>query len=280
MAIVTFWSNGKEQTGKTLSMAAIGTQMAVAHSYKILLVSTADDETTLRNCFVPKRKNIIQPSSTFGGLHNGAVDNMQSGMTGLIKMAKANKITPETIRNYTKVVFNNAALEVLFSGNDLQEDISEYYPEIIKQANEFYDFVFVDLDSNIPVPIQRIIINDSNLLIANINQGLASIDRFLEERKHSKILSSFKTLVLIGKYDKFSKYSVKNISRYMGERTPVLSVPYNTLYFEAAEEAGVPDFFINSTKIDKEDRNYLFVQEATRAGDAIIYRLQELLMRM
>ena len=29
MAVVTFWSNGKEETAKTLSIAAIATDMAI-----------------------------------------------------------------------------------------------------------------------------------------------------------------------------------------------------------------------------------------------------------
>ena len=279
MSIVTFINNGKEQTGKTLSAVAIATYMAIEHNLKILLVSTADDSTTLRNCFFPKTKNRIVPQNQFTGRNGQGIDNMQTGMSGLIKMARANKITPETIRNYTKVVFNDA-LEVLFSGNELKEDISGYYPDIIKMADQYYDLVFVDIDDNIELSSKRIIINDSNLIVYNISQRLLSIDNFLEEKSHDQLLSSFKTMILVGKYDKFSKYTIKNISRYMGERNQVLALPYNTLFFEAAEEAGVPDFFINSRKVDKEDRNYLFMQEVKRAGEAIQYRLQELQMRM
>ena len=40
MSIVTFWSNGKEETGKTLAIAAIATYMAIEHNYKILVIST------------------------------------------------------------------------------------------------------------------------------------------------------------------------------------------------------------------------------------------------
>lgn len=279
MSIVTFWSNGKEQTGKTLSAVAIATNMAIEHNLKILIVSTSNENSTLRNCFWEKPKASRLTSDTFGVLRNNGVDNMQSGMSGLIKMARANKITPETIRNYTKVVFKDA-LEVLFSGNELREDIASYYPDIIKMANQYYDLVFVDLDDNIDVPTRRIIINDSNLIIANVTQRLLSIDNFMQEKKENQILSSFKTLILVGRYDKFSKYTSKNITRYMGEKNQVLTIPYNTLYFEAAEEAGVPDLFINSRRNDKEDRNYLFMQEVKRAGDAIRFRLQELQMRM
>ena len=51
MSIVTFWSNGKEQTGKTLAVAAIGTHMAIEHNYKILIISTGYQDKTLDNCF-------------------------------------------------------------------------------------------------------------------------------------------------------------------------------------------------------------------------------------
>lgn len=277
MSIITFMSNGKEQTGKTLSAVAIATLTAIQHNMKVLLVSTSQDCATLNNCFFPKQRNKFIPQNQFG---KSGIDNMQSGMSGLIRMAKANKIEPETIRNYTKVVFKDSALEVLLSGNEAEEDISTYYPEIIKMANQFYDWVIVDLDEDIDIPTRRIIINDSDLIVYTLSQRLLSIDNFMLEKSHSKLLSSFKTIALVGKHDKFSKYTAKNITRYMGERSQVLTIPYNTLYFEAAEEATVPDFFINSRNVDKEDRNYLFIQEVKRAGEAINYRLQELKMRM
>ena len=280
MAIITFISNGKEQTGKTLSAAAIATYMAIQHNMKILLISTANDSSTLNNCFFPKQRNKIVPQNNMFGRRMNGIDNMQTGMSGLIKMARANKIEPQTIRNYTKVIFKDSVLEVLFSGNELKEDISSYYPDIIKMANQYYDWVIVDLDEDIDIPTKRIIINDSDLIMYNVTQRLLSIDNFMQEKKESQLLSSFKTLLLVGRYDKFSKYTSKNITRYLGEKNQVLTIPYNTLYFEAAEEASVADFFINSRNVDKEDRNYLFMQEVKRAGEAIQYRLQELQMRM
>lgn len=279
MSIVTFINNGKEQTGKTLSVAAISTYMALEHNIKILLISTANENSTLSNCFFPKQKNIIAPQNQFMGTRPGAADNMQSGMTGLIKVARANKIEPSTIRNYTKVVFRDV-LEVLFSGNELNEDISQYYPDIIKQANQFYDIVFVDLDYNINQAVYNNIINDSNLVITNVSQRLLSIDNFALDKRQNQLLASLKNMLLVGRYDKFSKYTSKNITRYLGERTQVLTMPYNTLYFEAAEESRVPDYFISLRNIDKEDRNYFFMQEVKRAAEAIMYRLQELNMRI
>lgn len=56
MSIVTFWSNGKEQTGKTLSIAAISTYMAIEHNYRILVISTGHKDDTLDSCFWEQKK--------------------------------------------------------------------------------------------------------------------------------------------------------------------------------------------------------------------------------
>ena len=98
---------------------------------------------------------------------------------------------------------------------------------------------------------------------------------------NNELLKLPKTLLLIGRYDKYSKYNSKNITRFLEEKNQVLTVPYNTLYFEATNEAGVPDLFLKLNKaVDPEDRNAIFVEEVKRASENIIYRLQELQARM
>ncbi|HJJ16436.1 MAG TPA: hypothetical protein OIM60_08600 [Clostridiaceae bacterium] len=261
MSIVTFWSNGREETGKTMAAVAIATHMAIEHNVKILLISTTNKNETIQNCFWEKQKK----KSTFGlfGLSTSDIE-MQTGMDGLIKMARSNKISPDTIKNYTKVVFKDT-LEVLFSENGV-EDLSNYYPEVITMASQYYDFVFVDLDSNINENIERLILEKSDLIIANISQKLSSIETFKNIKQTNKLLASPKTIVMVGRYDKFSKYTAKNISRYLGQRDLVLTMPYNTLYFEAAEEAGVPDLFLRIRKINREDRNWTFMQEVRKSS--------------
>ncbi len=283
MAVITFWSNGKEQTGKTISLAAIATDMSIKHNVKILIISTSNKDETLQNSFIQKQHSKTQSFGMYAP--KAASVAMQNGMDGLVKMARSNKITPDIIRNYTKVIFNEA-LEILYSGSiskEEEEEINGYYPDVIKAANQFYDMVFVDLDSNIKPDIQREILQISNLIIANVNQKLSSIDRFVQERKNDPLLSSNKTLILLGRYDRYSKYTAKNITRYLGEKNQVLTIPYNTLLYDAAEEAGIPDYFLNFVKnrtLDKEDKNYLFFEEIHRAIDSIQYRLQELQIRI
>ncbi len=276
MSVVTFWSNGKEQTGKTMSIAAIATYMAIEHNKRILVISTANKKDALENCFWETKK-----SRKLIGLFTSKNNYMdtQNGIDGLVKLMKSNKISSDIITNYTKIVFKDR-LEILL-GSKTVEDKSTYYPDIIKMANQFYDLVFVDLDNSINEFSRSQILKDSNLIIANVNQRLASIDEFNEACEEEEYLESNKVLVLIGRYDKYSKYNSKNITRYLGRKKEILTIPYNTLYFEATEEAGVPDMFLKFRNLtDSEDRNGFFIQEVKRASEAIIYKLQDLQMGM
>ena len=277
MSVVTFWSDGREQTGKTLSIAAISTYMAVEHNYRILIISTGYRDDTLNQCFW-KEKKVKRNFGLFGPNTN---EILEEGIVGLAKVVKSNKLSPENITNYTKIIFKDR-LEVLqgFRGETSDYDeLEKTYPDIINLANSYYDLVFIDLDNEMNPSIREMILANSDLIVANISQRLASIDRFMETRENTPILNSKKTLLLIGKYDKFSKYSIKNITRYMGEKNKVSTIPYNTLFFEACEEAKLPDLIFNLRKIDEEDINGFFLSEVKRTSENIMYRLQDLAIK-
>lgn len=278
MAIVSFWSQDKKETGKTSAVIALATYIAIEHNYKILVVSTSCNDDTIKNSFwkensVRKNLGLFGPNTNVG---------MQSGIEGLNRTIRSNKITPDVITNYTKVVFKDR-LEILlgYSGNEsLFKEIGTAYPSIIDLANKYYDLVLVDVDSKLDEEVQKEILHNSNLIVATISQRMASINNYNEAKETNQILNSPKTLILIGRYDKFSKYTSKNVSRYLKEKNEVNSMPYNTLFFEACDEAGVPDLFLRLRKIsDPTDRNVLFINEIKRLSENIIYRLQDLQMR-
>ena len=278
MSIVTFWNSQKEQTGKTLSIAAIATYMAIEHNYRILIVSTGKDDKTLDNCFWEEKK-VKKNLGLFGPNTRVA---MEEGINGLIKIMKSNKLAPENVTNYTKIIFKDR-LEVLqtYKGSqDEYKELSKMYLEIINLANSYYDLVLVDLDTEVDEETRRQIIGASNLVVVSLSQRLASINNFLEFRQNNPMFNTNKILILIGRYDKYSKYTIKNISRYMNEKNKVSTVPYNTLFFEASEEAKVPDLFLRLRKVSDDDRNGIFIQEIQRTAENIIYRLQDLQMKM
>ena len=279
MSIVTFYNSSLEQTGKTMSIAAIATYMAIEHNYRILIVSTTNRDDPFKRCFweqKKKKKNL----GIFGP--NTALD-LETGVEGLARVIRSNKISPDIITNYTKVVFKDR-FEILLGCEIPPSDgtvIETMYPNIIKAANQYYDLVFVDLDNNVDEESKKTIIHDSDVVVINISQRLQSINKFKEQKEKNRILASQKTVILVGRFDKYSKYNVKNITRYLGEKNQVLTIPYNTLFFEATEEAGVPDLFLRFRRnLDPEDRNAFFIEEIKRASENIVYRLQDLQMKI
>ena len=109
MPIITFWSNAKRQTGQTMSLAAIATSMAIEHNYKILIISTKYDDNTLELCFGSMNKN----RTLLEKLMQNPTLTVDNGIEGLVKMANSNRMTPDTIQNYTHVIYKNR-LEILY----------------------------------------------------------------------------------------------------------------------------------------------------------------------
>lgn len=279
MAIVSFWSNGKEETAKTLSIAAIATNMAIEHNYKVLIMSTNYNDDSLEACYWEPDKG----TKTIQGIVPQGAHNFDSGIEGLARIIKSNRVTPELITNYTKIVFKDR-LEVLLSikskSYEEYERLRSVYVDILETANQYYDLIFVDVNKGLENEFIRSILESSDLIISNITQSMKIINSFMEVRKKEKLLQGKRNLLLIGRYDRFSKYNAKNIARYMGEKTDICVIPYNTLFFEACNEGKVADFFLRIRTVDESDRNAVFVKEVTKATEIIDYKLQELQMKM
>ena len=278
MAIVTFRSNELKETGQTLSLVATAAQMAIEHSYKILIVSTNFKDQTLENCFW-ELDRLNKPIINEKGHAAVGVD---SGIEGLIKVLASNKTSTEIVRNYAKTVLRDR-LDILLS--PVTEDYQEYtqlcnnYPEVLRMADRYYDLVFVDLSSRMHAQESQDIINISDVIMINLTQRLKNINDLMELRANDEFYKRKNIMMLLGRYDGHSKYNVKNVSRYMKEKQ-ILSIPYNTLFFEACSEGKVIDFFLKLKNIDENDRNHNFVSEANRVDDAIIFKLQELQMKI
>ena len=284
MAVITFTSNLQEENGKTMSLVAIATYLAIQKNKRVLIISTTNRYDKIKNCYFEEQET-KKKFGVFAGAVPASLET-ESGIQGLVKILRSNKLSPNIITNYTKVVFKNR-LEVLLGSEETNESlrneksISEEYVDIISAANQYYDIVLVDLDFNVQENIRRIIINNSNLVILNTSQRLKAIQKIKNDEQINNLFKLKKTLVMIGKYDKNSKYNSKNIARYLETKKKILAIPYNTLYFEAVEEAKVPDMFLKLGKMsDLDDENNIFINYIKEATESIIYKLQELQITM
>ena len=276
MAIISFWSNEKAETGKTSAIAAITTYLAIQHNYKILILDTKYNDYSYQDCYWQEDKtlNLIRKGSS--------KTNIASGITGLSKAILSNKTSPEIITNYTRIVFKDR-LELLTEVDSEPDDYEIHkslFKEIAKIASKYYDLVFIDIDNNIGEDNVNSLLEISDIVVPIISQKLRQINNYMKIRQEMPALQNKLLIPLLGKYDKNSKYTAKNISRYIKEKDRICAIPYNTLYFEACNEGNVDDFFIKFRKINPKDKNALFIEEVKKSAETIIYKLQELRMRM
>lgn len=280
MAIIAFWSKEGKETGQSLSMVALTTYMAIQHNYRILEINTGFQDTTVEDSYwdLQKTENLVKNLTN----KNKEEVVFETGLEGLIKIITSNKTSTSIVSNYTKIVFKDR-LDVLLSpktrNKEEYNDICKFYADIVQIANRNYDLVFIDLSKDMPREQVEKILEIADVIVANITQKLKVINQFMQLKEENSFFKKDNILVNVGRYDKFSKYNIKNISRYMREKKNVLAIPYNTLFFESCSEGKVADFFVRLRRIEAEDRNAVFIQEVDRFAKAIIYKLQELQMK-
>lgn len=279
MAIIAFWSNEEKETAQTMSMVALSTYMGSNHNYKILNVSTNFKDETLENSYwdLSKMEQLVKTISK-----DSNQVGLESGVEGLIKIINSNKTSNNIVSNYTKVVYKDT-LDVLCAPKTTNYDeyrqIAELYPTILQVADRSYDFVFVDISKRMPKEQMKRILEIADVIIVNMTQRLKTIDEFMRLREENDFFKKNNILLNIGRYDKFSKYNIKNITRYMKEKKDVHAVLYNTLFFESCAEGTVAEFFLRLRSINEEDRNIAFLEEIKRLTKDLIYKLQELQIR-
>lgn len=278
MAIIVFSSSEKKETGQTLTTAALATYMSIEHNQKMLIVSTDFNDGTLEDCFWPQKKEEIIIDRT---IPLDRITQMDSGVEGLAKIVSSSKTSPEIIRNYSRVVLKDR-LDVLVAP-DIRErteynKIAIAYPNILQMANRFYDYIFVDLNKNMNLTEYEQIMKIADVIVLTLNQKLKSINNFAKLREKEQFYNSRKVIPILDKYDKFSKYNNKNVSRCLKEKKIIPTVSYNTLFAEACSEGKIVDYFLKmrNVKADETDRNKMFIYEIAELSECIINKLLEL----
>lgn len=278
MAIITFCSNETKETGQTMSLAATAAYMAIEHNYKILVISTDFNDLSLENCFWEYDK--IRKAST---IKKDEKVGIESGIEGLIKALISNRTSNEIIRNYSRIVLKDR-LDILLAPTTkvYQEyiQIAESYTDILQAAKRYYDLIFVDLSKKMPRKVAAEILKLSDILVINMTQRLKTINDFMELRETNDFYQRKNVMLLMGRYDKNSKYNIKNVTRYLKEKKMISVVPYNTLYLEAASEGGIIEFMLKAKNVtDELDSNNIFIKELKKLDENIIFKLQELQMK-
>ena len=277
MSIVTFWNGTTEQVGTTSSSIAYATYLSIQHNIKVLLITTSFNDSLINDSFWTERNK--KKLSLFGGNHKKEVET--NGVVGLDRMIRSNKISPDIITDYAKIVLTNR-LEIIVGVKGDKEQynsVREKYAQIISQAGKYYDMVVVDLDRSVGKQAEIDILNVSDVVVSLVPQRIKKIEEIKALIDEGNILKEEKTVIAIGKYMSESKYNAKNISRSLFKRKEIINtIPYNNLFFEATQEGTVIDLFLNIMRVKEKDINYVFIDELRKLNDAIKIKIDMLKM--
>ncbi len=273
MSIITFISEDIKETGQTISISAIATAMAIEHNYKILLFSTEFIDKTLENCFWNSNNRIT-------GLFTKAnVMDVSNGLEGLVRTFASNRASGDIIRSYTKPVLKDR-LDILQAPKtvDFKEyiNISSYFSQIVEVANQIYDIVLVDLSKKIPKQNKDKVLNISDLVVVNFSQNITSINNFLKLKQNNEFYRKNNVLLNIGRYNPNSKYSNKNVARYLKEKNIPMVVPYNILLSDDCAEGKIIDYFLKVQRLEGYDnKDTYFVKQLRQTVENLEYKIQE-----
>ena len=277
MAIVTFWSDSPKDTAQSTSALAIATHLAMERNMKILLIdANFSDETFVRAYWKPQKE-----SRFFKELNRGKVD-IASGADGLVSAIASNKVSPEIIANFTKVVFKNR-LDVLLglktkSPTEFDKALV-YYKDLLTNANKFYDIVLVDLEKTSEKPTIRALLDISSIIMYTMTPDANLIDGYTESLKQYAFLQKNNVIPLLGRSNEISKYNPKNVAKKIGERGGMAFVPYNIRFAEATYEGTISQYFLNLKADSFDPEQALFVEGLNATIDRILYKIEELQIR-
>ncbi len=263
MPIVAFWSTeDSAQLCTTGTVAAVAMMLTIRGKYKTLVTQTHFGDMTLENSFFnPDKKAKFDTSDT--------------GIDALDRLLRSNKLTPENIPNYATPIMRNGMLELLYgtfkNDRDSYNRILETMPIIIDYANQFYDIVLVDLNKGLDSAEVNAILQKSDLIVFNLAQSRSILKNVMKDLNSLKILQEKTVIPVIGRYDRYSLFGEKNIARAYNYKKKLYTIPYNTKFFDAANQGAVDKFFIENANADVgTDRNGFFISKIAELTDAII----------
>lgn len=277
MPVITFWSNNQKSIGQSVSAALAATMMSMEHNYKILLLSADYNDPTLENCFGAQESN----KEIVKTLVNKNQFNLESGTKGLLKLADSNRVTPDIIHDYTKIIFKNR-LEILYSPTDIEKKrkpiIMEEFKNIIMNASRYYDYVIVDLKKGMEYPSQLEILKMSDVVVENIEPSIDDIENFLKDDELKDLMG--KLVWNICRHNSKSKFNSKNLIRKVFKKQTIFEIPYNTLVYDAAHEGNITELLIRLRTVKSEDENVELVKKIQELVQGILMKYQETRMRM
>lgn len=142
------------------------------------------------------------------------------------------------------------------------DDLTKTIVPMIKSLAMYYDLVIIDAGYGI-AEINHEILEESDLMIANLTQNLEVLKRYVELFDFDKIV------YLIGNYCEYSRFSSKKlrseIKKHYKKNISITYVEHLQEFSDAIQSGRLIEFFYRNENVTGEDYNYSFFNSVKKA---------------
>lgn len=263
MAQIAFWSPTGNQVGSTSILSSVASIIALERDYTSLMLSTNYMDNSLETSFINVNK--LKARST--------IDFTDVGLDALERLIKSNKISVENLADYTTPILKGR-LDLMFGSqkdsNDTYEKVLDLIPGVLRCANTLYDLCYVDIVGGLPNDKIMKILGQSDLIVVSVGQSMRKLEEFFDKIIDCDLLKEKPFILVISKYDRYSKYNAKNLTKSFKYREKIHTLPYNTQFFDMQNDHRTLEFFIKYLNVEPSDRNGFFISEVKSIAEEIL----------
>lgn len=239
--IIAFWSAWHGR-GNTSNCIASTMQFSMLNDVESVITHTQYTRSSMEHAFLTGKENDdILTFSDFG------LDSLERALT-------TGRLGPKDFNDYSNSIIHKK-LEFLSGSKKtniklFESSIGQTIINIIDFAKESKEATFIDVASSINDQVTKRVIDMADIIFVTLDQSKIVLKDFFENQY--QFLEGKEVVLLIGRYDSKSEYSIKDIRkefRYEGE---MIGIPFVTEYSDALNSHGVKKFFEKYYSLENE----------------------------
>lgn len=259
MGQIAFWSGRHGQTGNSANMIAASSILGIEYVTRTLICHTQWEMSSLESTFLKDKKS------------SENIEYTRKGIDALELLAKSDKLAPTAVKDYTDTILKDR-LELLRGTSKPNEEmfnsVLDVIQTILAAAKNYYNLTLVDVNSGIKNKFSNVVLESSDLVVVSLNQNRVVLEEFFNSPP--PFLEDKTYVIVLGQYDRHSKYSLSNISRMFKPKVPIFTVPHCTGFMDSLNDKTVIEFFLRNKNITNSHDNYYFMSEVRRFSKGIL----------
>ncbi|WXR61387.1 hypothetical protein WG909_13945 [Peptostreptococcaceae bacterium AGR-M142] len=235
-----------------------GTIVSIYSPYKQVGKSTITSVLGAYYSLVLKDKKILILTNDFScGCSSYLFKNkdQKNLISEIYTLSKTLNLDFKKFNLYTKSISANLdILDNLSDDKNLKENLNSQIKNILEVAKELYDYIFIDLDSNLKYSKEILKLSDFYLYL--VNQNYNYLNTLEKELDHLKDIDT-KGNIIINKFKKdythLNESVIRKIFKSQGISNDFFVVPSNNFIDKACMQSNLLEFLQDEFKYDSSD---------------------------